>query len=177
VSQQIPPDPGLNEIETALGALAPTRSQLDRDRLMFRAGQAARRPSAPARWAWPSIAAALALVAFGEAVALRQRPGPSNFQGLPIAQKPVPPSPKKQGPAPVVILVQAPVESSPAVAPMLMGYEQLRSQILRLGIDSFPEPTPLASRFEISEPASRSESSGILLRSELARLLNPGEPS
>ena len=176
MSEQIPPDPELTEIEAALGALAPSRSRLDRDRLMFRAGQAARRPPT-VRWAWPSIAAALAIVALGEAVALRQRPGPRDFEGLPVAQQPVAPNPKEPAPAPVVILVQTPMEPGPAVAPMLMGYEQLRSQILRLGIDSLPEPTPLASRFEISEPASRSESSGTLLRSELARLLNPGEPS
>ena len=176
MSEQIPPDPELTDIEAALGALAPSRSRLDRDRLMFRAGQAARRPPT-VRWAWPSIAAALAIVALGEAVALRQRPRPRDFEGLPVAQKPAQPNPKEPAPAPVVILVQTPMDPHPAVAPMLMGYEQLRSQILRLGIDSLPEPTPLASRFEISEPASRSESSGTLLRSELARLLNPGEPS
>jgi hypothetical protein len=177
MSEQIPPDPELTDIEAALGALAPSRSRLDRDRLMFRAGQAAQRSSSAVRWAWPSIAAALAIVALGEAVALRQRPGPRDFEGLPVAQKPAQPSPKEPAPAPVVILVHTPMEPGPAVAPMLMGYEQLRSQILRLGIDSLPEPTPLASRIEISEPASRSESSGTLLRSELARLLNPGEPS
>jgi hypothetical protein len=177
MSEQIPPDPELTEIEAALVSLTPMRSRLDRDRLMFRAGQAARRPTTAAHWAWPSIAAALAVVALGEAVALRQRPGPRDFDGQTVAQKPAQSGPKEPEPAPVVILVQTPNDPGPAVIPMLMGYEQLRNRSIRLGPDGLPELPPLASRSEISEPASKSESSGTLLRSELARLLNPGEPS
>ncbi len=39
------PDPELNAIEAALGSLVPARSRIDRDLVMFRAGQASVRPS------------------------------------------------------------------------------------------------------------------------------------
>ena len=33
-------DPGLNALESALGSLVPARSRIDRDVIMFRAGEA-----------------------------------------------------------------------------------------------------------------------------------------
>ncbi|MEJ7637864.1 MAG: hypothetical protein WKF75_07765, partial [Singulisphaera sp.] len=64
----VPSDSEVTAIEAALRALVPSRSELDRDRLMFRAGQVSARSRFLARWAWPSIAATLAIVAAGEGV-------------------------------------------------------------------------------------------------------------
>ncbi len=72
---QEPLDPELKTIEDALGRLAPARSRLDRDRLMFQAGALSARSAPQHRWVWPSIAAALALLAMSESVVLAVRPG------------------------------------------------------------------------------------------------------
>ena len=72
---QEPLDPELRMIEEALGRLAPARSRLDRDRLMFQAGVLSARSPARHRWVWPSIAAALALLAMSESILLAVRPG------------------------------------------------------------------------------------------------------
>ena len=56
---QIPPDPELKAIESALGELIPLSSRLDRDKLMFQAGAMSRPAASPRRWVWPAIAAAL----------------------------------------------------------------------------------------------------------------------
>ena len=60
-----PPGDPLNDLESALGALRPV-SRLDRDRTLFRAGEAQAATSTPrpkARWGWPALAASLALIA------------------------------------------------------------------------------------------------------------------
>ena len=72
---QEPLDPELRTIEDALGRLAPARSRLDRDRLMFEAGARSARSAPQHRWVWPSIAAVLALVATSESMVLAVRPG------------------------------------------------------------------------------------------------------
>jgi hypothetical protein len=59
----------IGEVEAALRSLRLRPSRIDRDRLMFRAGQlSAARPGAlrrvlRSRWLWPSVAAAMALIA------------------------------------------------------------------------------------------------------------------
>ena len=90
---QVPPDPELNPIESALGSLAPARSRIDRDRLMFQAGVILRGRSSRRRWVWPSIAATLAVVALSESVALAVRPGPR----VVVVQQPAPV--RKTGPS------------------------------------------------------------------------------
>ncbi|GAC1450115.1 MAG: hypothetical protein NVSMB9_34370 [Isosphaeraceae bacterium] len=67
-NEHVSHDPELTKtIEAALRTLVPARSRLDRDRVMFLAGQAAARPSSRAgRRAWIGIAASLALSALGE---------------------------------------------------------------------------------------------------------------
>ena len=54
--QQIPPDPELKALESALGDLAPWASRLDRDKLMFRAGALSTPGRGQRAWAWPAIA-------------------------------------------------------------------------------------------------------------------------
>ena len=72
---QIPPDPELKAIESALGELIPLSSRLDRDKLMFQAG-AMSRPAPSRPWAWPAITAALSVALAGESFFLASRPAP-----------------------------------------------------------------------------------------------------
>jgi len=171
--EPVPPDPELTAIEAALGSLSPARSRLDRDRLMFQAGQSSVRSRAMARWAWPSLAATLAAVALGEAAALAYRPGPRVVERLVVVPAPAPAPAPAPGPAAVVILHQAPAR--PAAEASETASEGLRRQILRLGVDGLPEPPPLAFQVPAGGVGMDSEPSGTLLRSEIAKLLNPGE--
>jgi len=166
VSDQDPPDPGLTEFESKLQSLAPARSRLDRDRLMFQAGQAARRES-PGRRAWPALAATLAAVALGEGALLATRPESRVVERLvvirePAAPQPVPPVAEPQRTAGPEPLVDAP-----------SGWLHLRG--LRLGPDGSLD-LPLALQ-DFGGPAVQYEPSGRLLRSEIAKVLDPGDPS
>lgn len=181
----VPPDPEMNAIEAALRSLAPSPSRLDRDALMFRAGQAAPRPS-HARWLWPMIAACLALIATGEAALLAVRPEPRVIERLVVIHEPAP-APIEPAPsmaqdseklAPVVILRQSSGEERHTLNadlpwPLEPSYAQLRNRVLRFGIDALPEPPPLAMKSPLEDPVP----SRRLLRSEIERILNPGEPS
>ncbi|CAN5868820.1 hypothetical protein BH23PLA1_BH23PLA1_34050 [soil metagenome] len=185
--EHVSPDPEMNEIEAALGSLAPSKNQIDRDRLMFLAGQARREPYAPGRWPWRAIAAALALVALGEAALIANRPDPEQIvvERLVVVQEPaIPelievepepsPEPEPEGLAPVVILSQASSRSN-SITAWESGWPsiQLRREVLQRGIEGLPEPPPLAmiSNGEVPEPPRRP------LRAELESFLNPGESS
>ena len=64
-------DPENKPLEEALKSLQPLAGAFDRDRLMYRAGQA----SAPRRsWAWPALASVLALTSAGLTFALVLQP-------------------------------------------------------------------------------------------------------
>jgi len=166
VSDQDPPDPGLTEFESKLQSLAPARSRLDRDRLMFRAGQAARRDS-PGRRAWPALAAALAAVALGEGAMLATRPDMRVVERLVVIREPVDPQP-----VPRVAEPQRPSSPDPLVEAS-SGWLRLRG--LRLGPDG-SLALPLALQ-DLGGPAVEYEPSGRLLRSEIAKVLDPGDPS
>ncbi len=69
----------LKALEAALAALVPRGDRLDRDRLMFLAGQtAASQPGAALsrRWAWPAAFSAMTAVAASLLAVLVVRPGP-----------------------------------------------------------------------------------------------------
>jgi len=69
----------LKALEAALAALVPRSDRLDRDRLMFLAGQAAASQPAAAlsrRWVWPSAFSAMTAVAASLLAMLVVRPGP-----------------------------------------------------------------------------------------------------
>jgi len=77
----------LKSIEAALAGLAPRADRLDRQRLMFLAGQASvlgrtGPRSAPAAWVWPSTAAVMTAVAATLLVMLIWRPVPQVVQKI-----------------------------------------------------------------------------------------------
>jgi len=175
----VPPDPELNPIESALGRLAPARSRLDRDRLMFQAGVNSARTKFPSRWVWPSIAASLAVVVLSESVVLAVRPGPSVVvvqQSAPVAKD------RAGGPELVQILIQAPPSQSPEQEPWLPAGNEalgLRRQVLRFGLEGLPDPPSLLSQADGADPApgAGSETPGLLRRYELNKVLDLGGPS
>jgi len=175
----VPPDPELNPIESALGRLAPARSRLDRDRLMFQAGVNSAKAQSPRRWVWPAIAASLAVVALSESAALVVRPGPS----VVVVQQPLPVvKDRAVSPEPVQILVQAPPSASSEQEPWLPAGNEamgLRRQVLRYGLEGLPDPPALLSQAEGAAPAfgAGSETPGLLRRYELNKVLDLGGPS
>jgi hypothetical protein len=175
-NEPVSPDPEVTAIETALGSLEPARSRIDRDLVMFRAGQASVRPSRTGLWSRNAIAASLALVALGEGVLLAHRPPPRIVREVVVIREPAP----IPVPAPVV----PPVEQSVAEVPELLPIERSPSlgrtayarqvaQVLRYGLDGLPASPTVESPGSGPWPAS----SGRMLQEEFRRLLDPGDPS
>jgi hypothetical protein len=73
----------LTALEAALAALVPRADRLDRDRLMFLAGQASR-DTRHARWPWPAAFAAMTAVAAGLLVALVIESRPQTARTIPV---------------------------------------------------------------------------------------------
>ncbi len=169
---QNPNDPELNAIAASLGSLEPARSRIDRDLVMFRAGQASVRPSRLRRRAWNAIAASLALVALGEGVLLAHRPPPQIVKEVVVVREPAP--------APVVPPVEQSVaevtESLPSESPLSLGqtaYERQVAQVMRYGLDGLPVSPTVASPDWRPRPAT----AGQMLQEELRRLRDSGDPS
>lgn len=118
-----PLKPELAAVEAALAALAPRPAAVDRDRLMFQAGQAAAaRALGPrhAAWRWPCATAASLVLAL--VLGLRgQRPQPAGPDAAGVAT------------------------SAPAVhRPDPSAYLELRALLLAHGVDALPETSASA---------------------------------
>jgi hypothetical protein len=168
-------DPELSGIEDALGSLAPAQGRLDRDRVMFRAGQAAHRPSPLGRHLWVAIAATTGLIALGEAALLARRPTPQVIERVVVVREPALPS---DVPHDERTTTQAPPLQRllPPEGPSSLGstaYERLASQVLRYGLDGLPTPLSGAG----SDPVPWSIPVHQLLQEELQKILEPGDPS
>lgn len=178
-----PSDPELTALESALRDLIPARSRLDRDRLMFEAGRASVEPSTSSRgrWAWPSLAASLAVVAITEGAVLASRPAPRVVERVVIVKE-KPALPAEEGP-PVVILSQAPPPAPSRGAEPSWPSESaslgLRRQVLRFGVEGLPELPPLLTHSgDLSTPSvALPESSAASRRLEYQDVLNSGDPS
>jgi hypothetical protein len=174
---QEPLDPELRTIEDALGRLAPARSRLDRDRLMFEAGALSARSAPQHRWVWPSIAAVLALLAMSESVFLAVRPGTRTV----LVQAPLPQE-QPVSPRPVELIFDAEPSRSAAPDLWLPGDSAglwLKRQVLRFGLEGLPDPPPLLTQARGSTPPPRSDSNpdAPLRRYELDKVLDLGGPS
>jgi hypothetical protein len=176
-------DPELNDIESALGRLVPIPSQLDRDALMFQAGEASARSASRGRWVWPSIAATLAVGLISESVVMTVRPGPRVIERIVVVREsasatgtparldvPAPP------PASLDTLSAARSPDAPSLAsswPDAAGYQRVQDLVLRLGLDALPErSSPPESRFDRAADSVDVPSAGQLRRLELEKLPN-----
>jgi hypothetical protein len=134
-----PHDPELAGLEAALSALTPMPGQINRDALLFRAGQASvcRRT-----WGWPCATAALGLAAAALAVVVASRPAPTERIVVVTIKEPTlrvnapdPPTPE-----------HVPSAASQALAGHSpMNYLQLERQVLRWGLDGLPATPSLPS--------------------------------
>ena len=122
---QEPLNPDLAAVEAALASLAPRPSTIDRDRLMFLAGQAAKARDR-ARWLWPLSTAASLLVAVGLAALLVVRGEPQTVERIVYVPH--------ESPVEGVAVVQVARETEP-----LGDYLRLRRLVIEQGIDKLPE--------------------------------------
>ena len=165
------------EVETALSKLAPSPVRMDRDRLMFLAGQAAGHGEADSlasscrrkgAWLWPAVAGVMtaACVALAALFAFRPESAPRIvYRDRPSA----PPAP----PAAPVDTVQPilPAISEKADMPRPLHYRPRRLALLDMRPDRDLEPAPATAeaRQESAEP--RMESSPLTQRELLLELL------
>jgi hypothetical protein len=124
----------LSDLERLLAALPPRPASLDRDRLLFRAGQASMKRS----WAWPLAAVTMAATTGCLATMLLVTPAPAPIVRIVRVEVPAAaPAPAEdsepapQPPAPVH-LAQASVHVPP------MSYWRLQHQAMRFGVDGLP---------------------------------------
>jgi hypothetical protein len=137
-------DPELTAVERALAGLAPSAGGLNRDALMFAAGQR----SARRGWAWPSAAAGSALTAVVLGALLLFRPAPEPavrvvFLQPSPAKVETPPTPPDEAPA---IAAASPAPRATAPRPET-DCLTLRQQVERWGDAGLPAP-PLSSAQE-----------------------------
>ena len=181
--EQSRPENDLNELEAALGSLAPAASRLDRDSLLFHAGAIAARSRKLRRRdiAWPAVAASLAVIAIGEAFVIHRQSyinaNNNTIVSGPPKNEPISP---RQGDPSSIARTEA---NSAAVkaesrdrddrfkilgtprsplnsllnAPSWLGeseYERLRRQVTTFGVDALPASPSLAvSTVASSTPA------------------------
>ncbi|HVX12014.1 MAG TPA: hypothetical protein VHC22_12595 [Pirellulales bacterium] len=157
-----PSDGSLRRFEAELSALAPRAVQLDRDRLMFLAGQASAGTPADGylsrRWIWPVSFSAMSALAASLLVLLILRPAPQVVERIvrvPVEAAPQVPSdpmeddrgdlvaePSFDGPAPIETARRADLARGPATAPVVgTAYLDLRDRVLAMGIESWQAPS------------------------------------
>ena len=164
-------EPELSEIEAALGSLVPSRSRVDRDRVMYQAGRASSRPAPSGRRPWIAVAASLGLVALGEAALLARAPS----ERVVFVREP---APSPAGPALEVASVRPPASGprppgpSPDLGPG--AHNRLAWQVLRYGLDGLPAPSPSAGGGDLAPWPAPSRR---ILREEIGKVLDLGDPS
>lgn len=166
--------PELRIVEQALAGLAPAAPRIDRDRLMFLAGQASsgREPRAdanlaktrpigklshPARLLWPATSAALAATSLALAIALVNRPAPAErivYRDREVIVADAAPSlpvttpPLTKGPPKALSTASATLPAD--------NYVRTRDLALRLGLDALGNAPRGGGDRETPTPTARS---------------------
>jgi hypothetical protein len=162
----------LKAAEAALGSLVPRSSRIDRDRLMFLAGQAAGRGQGSGvggqalgvggqvipSWLWPAATAAMVLVSVTLGGLLWSRSGPETIERIvyvPV-ERPAPSSPtvvQSTTPEPQIPRITNTLGSLVLGGSIQADYLRLRNQVLVSGLDALPEPRHAASNTKSPEPS------------------------
>jgi hypothetical protein len=132
----------LSDLEEGLKALAPAPVSIDRDQVLFRAGQ---HSAARAARVWRAAAVFLALTTGGLGVAWMCQPEPSPevrivevpvkvFVAPVVDKKPEPPAPKSADSKPIT---PKQVEAVPVLA-----HHRVQNEMLRHGLDTVPHLPP-----------------------------------
>jgi hypothetical protein len=160
----------MTSFEAALAALVPAQSRIDRDAVMFRAGQAAAAAHSGRR-VWMAVAASLGLVALGEAAVIA-RGAATSAERIKVVR-----APEQFHAAPPVETQSAAPSSESIGEPMpALGrteYERLVGQVLRYGLDGLPASRPDALAHSEPRPAPTRER----LRDEFRKALESGDAS
>jgi hypothetical protein len=160
-------NPELTAVSVALTSLAPSAGRLDRDQILYRAGQASMRHG---QWPWPTATALLAVVSLGLGIYVLRPPEPQTLERIvyvhvPIAHK-IPEKTRDETPS------YAPPPSSDSIVPSgtpvarfsgtslsdssPFSYYQLEQVALRWGVEELPEtrvPTVSVSPIRLEQPA------------------------
>jgi hypothetical protein len=140
-------DSKLAALEKSLAALVPVPGRIDRDQLLFRAGQASVRTRP---WLWPTATALLTVVAgvLGTALALRPTPAPvERVVYVPLPQSVAEPSTRtlqNVASAPNA-QVDSPTEDGGSLWASSAEYIRERNQAIRWGVDALPPAPSIAS--------------------------------
>jgi hypothetical protein len=155
------PSPELTAVEAALAGLAPAPSRIDRDQLMFRAGQAS---AARHAWLWPAATGTLALLSMGLALALLFHPAPQQVGH--IVSVPVE---TQSSPTPLTYRDSAPDDAAgEANGPSALSSYRLEQLALRFGVEALPEAPAAPARTKQAWPEAilDTRDSGKLLHSD-----------
>jgi hypothetical protein len=123
----------LSDLEKLLAALPPRPTTLDRDHLLFRAGQASMRRS----WIWPFVAVTMSAATGCLAMFLFLRPAPEPIVQIVQVQVPAPAPPVTPEPGPAT---QPPAPLHAYGTPSAMSYWQIQQQALLFGVENLPSP-------------------------------------
>jgi hypothetical protein len=148
---QEPLNPDLAAVETAMASLAPRPSTIDRDRLMFLAGQATRGRDR-AGWLWPLSTAASLMVAVGLVALLVVRGEPQTVERIVYVPS--------ESPVKAVAVVQVAHETE-----ALSNYLRMRRLMIEQGLDKLPESSS-------SDPGTPHSTPSFKQRDLLRHLLN-----
>ncbi|HEV3259514.1 MAG TPA: hypothetical protein VG013_21795 [Gemmataceae bacterium] len=133
----------LAAVEAALTALAPLPAHIDRDHLMYRAGQSA---ALGPGWMWRGVSAGLATLSVALGAALVMRPSQPPVERTVYVQPHAPPPaapPVSRPPAPQDTGTAAAAEE-PDSLPAPTERLALQKQVLRWGLDGLPNPPSTA---------------------------------
>jgi hypothetical protein len=137
-------DPKLAALEKSLSALTPAPGRIDRDQLLFRAGQASMKGRV---WLWPSATALVTLVAVGLGIALAQRPVSPLVERVVYIPDGLPASHSDSRGAVSPFLASQPRASSEEAIAWggSSAYLHDRDQAIRWGVDTLPPSPAMAS--------------------------------
>jgi hypothetical protein len=131
----------LAAVEAALASLGPAPSTLQRDRLMYLAGQAAgRRRARLASWTWTGTAAAATIAACVLGILLLGRSGPGG--NPPIAETPAARPAQTELPSPQWATTPPTLQKTVRPLDAPVRYLELRRLVLTRGVEALPELTP-----------------------------------